>query len=202
MFSEWVRWILSWFGLDSLVELDATLLLVGLDNAGKTTILNLLKYDRLAAHAPTMHPTMEEMTVQGINFKAWDLGGHEQARRVWKEYYATADGIVFVCDTTDRERFAEARQQLNHVLIDENVHDVPILVLGNKIDVGGAATEGELREALNLARDQPSTDTTIRQHIRPIDVFMCSAKERYGFKEAFEKFAHNIRLLSSLRQHR
>lgn len=140
-----VNWFYSVLNYLGLYNKNAKILFLGLDNAGKTTLMHMLKDERLAQHPPTQHPTSEELQLAGINFKAFDLGGHEIARRIWKEYYAKVDAVVFLVDSNDRDRFPEAKRELDSLLSDDGLANVPFLVLGNKIDIPTASSEDELR---------------------------------------------------------
>lgn len=91
------------------------------------------------------------MIIGKIRFKTFDLGGHEPARKLWRDYFASGvDGVVFLVDAVDRERFPEAKRELDALLISEELSNVPFLVLGNKIDLGRAASEEDLRYQLGL----------------------------------------------------
>merc|ERR1719399_2442847 len=105
--------------------------------------------------------------IKNIRFKTFDLGGHETARRIWKDYFASIDGIIFLVDAADRTRFAEAKEELGGLLEDQALANVPFVVLGNKIDIPTAASEEELRQYLGLyahmtyGRDKKAGDSSV-----------------------------------------
>merc|ERR1719272_526818 len=113
--TRWFENVLSLFGWG---RKDAKICFLGCDNAGKTTLLQVLKSGTLSTNPPTIHPTQEELVIGRTHFRTFDLGGHETARRIWKDYYASVDSIIFLVDAADRTRFAEAREELQHLLED------------------------------------------------------------------------------------
>ena len=178
-----------------LYSKDAKIIFLGLDNAGKTTLLMMLKEGRVQTFEPTLHPGVDELRMGNINFKTYDLGGHETARRLWKDYFPIVDGVVFIVDAIDRSRFVEAKKELNGLLQTEALQDVPILILGNKIDHPTAASEEELYYALGLVDNdiklygkdttnvvQGTTDNDVR---RPVELFMCSVVRKCGYGDGF-----------------
>ena len=173
--------ILSWLGL---FQKNAKIVFMGLDNAGKTTLLHMLTHDKMTQSPPTFHPGSEEFTVGNCKIKAFDLGGHETARKVWDNYHSTADAVIYLIDTADRERFQEAKIELDKLLAIEGMQNTPFLILGNKIDISGAASEQELRHLMGLHQTTGKTtfnvgkDTGVRRVGRRPPRAIASARAR------------------------
>lgn len=188
---KWFYDILNYLGFGSK---KARILFLGLDNAGKSTLLGVLGTGRLSVHEPTRHPQFEEMTVGNVHFQTHDLGGHAAARRLWKSYFLSVEGVVFLIDASDSKRFDESKKELDQLLECEDLAQVPFLILGNKIDLEGAISETELKKTFELT-DRVTGKTPSREKTtqRPLEVFNCSIVKRVGYIEGFQWLSKNIK---------
>jgi GTP-binding protein SAR1 len=187
----WIRSHLEFWGL---LRKNAQILFLGLDNAGKTTLLCRLKDDRMATHHPTTHPTSEEFQLGNLRLTTFDLGGHIQIRKIWTSYFPTADGIVFIVDASRKERLEEAQRELTSLLSCEQLMNTPILVLGNKIDVPSAIGEEQLVQSLGLSGQLTGkmTGSSFNKGTRPVEVYMCSVLCRQGYGEGLLWLSHYL----------
>eukprot|EP00161_Ancyromonas_sigmoides_P008677 TRINITY_DN2164_c0_g1_i2.p1 TRINITY_DN2164_c0_g1~~TRINITY_DN2164_c0_g1_i2.p1 ORF type:complete len:186 (+),score=61.52 TRINITY_DN2164_c0_g1_i2:216-773(+) len=162
-----------------LASKDATLVLLGLDNAGKTTLLYRLKNGAVRPFAPTQRANIEEVDVGALRLRAWDLGGHAQVRHLWRQYLSEADAVVFMVDSADTERIAEARRELQGLLAAGD-GAAPVAVLANKIDLEGAMTREVITRELGL-------DTFMLSNPgRAVQLFPCSLVRGVGFEQALK----------------
>ncbi|KAJ3641496.1 hypothetical protein Zmor_028003 [Zophobas morio] len=129
-----------------------------------------------------------------MRFTTFDLGGHTQARRVWKDYFPAVDAIVFLIDANDHDRLEESRTELVSLLTDETLSTCPVLILGNKIDLPEAASEDQLRMFYDLYGKTTGKGKVPRSELpaRPLELFMCSILKRQGYGEGFRWLAQYI----------
>ena len=130
-----------------------------------------------------------------VFFRVHDLGGHDVARELWAEYFTAVNAVVFLVDTNDRDRFAEAKAELDKLLSNDQLAGVPFLVLGNKIDIQRAASEVELRGALGITHyltGKSSKKSDLPVGSRAMELYMVSVIKRQGYREGFQWLANQI----------
>jgi len=126
------------------------ILMVGLDAAGKTTILYKLKLGEIVTTIPTIGFNVETVEYKNICFTVWDVGGQDKIRPLWRHYFQNTQGIIFVVDSNDRERIEEAREELHKMIGEEELSNSIILIFANKQDLPNAVSCSELTEKLQL----------------------------------------------------
>ena len=139
---------------------DVRILMVGLDAAGKTTILYQLKMGETVKTIPTIGFNVETLDYKGLNFTVWDVGGQYKIRVLWKHYYQNTDALIFVVDSNDRSRIDgddSAREELQKMLAEEELKDCCVLVMANKQDLNGALAPGEVTEKLQMGAPKGRT---------------------------------------------
>eukprot|EP00322_Chrysochromulina_rotalis_P020749 CAMPEP_0115848904 /NCGR_PEP_ID=MMETSP0287-20121206/11170_1 /TAXON_ID=412157 /ORGANISM="Chrysochromulina rotalis, Strain UIO044" /LENGTH=180 /DNA_ID=CAMNT_0003302847 /DNA_START=1485 /DNA_END=2027 /DNA_ORIENTATION=- len=129
---------------------DQRLLMVGLDAAGKTTILYKLKLGEVVTTIPTIGFNVETVGYKGISFTVWDVGGKDKIRPLYRHYYQNTSGVIFCVDANDRDRIGEVRSELHLMLNEDQLSEAPLLILANKQDLPRAMSTAELTETLDL----------------------------------------------------
>ena len=150
--------------------------MLGLDAAGKTTVLYALKLGEVLTTAPTIGFNVENVSYKNIEFQVWDIGGQDKLRALWNHYYENTHGIIFVVDSADSSRFDIAKKELQKLLEEDQLRDAKVLVLANKQDLPGAVTTSEVANKMGLAQH--------KKH--PWFVQGCSATKGDGIYEGLD----------------
>ncbi|CAL8344437.1 unnamed protein product [Merluccius merluccius] len=172
---------------------EVRVLLLGLDNAGKSTLLYKLKHNACVSTMPTIgfNVEMVEAKKRGIALTVWDVGGQRRMRQHWTSFHQDAAAVVFVVDSSDPRRLPEARRELGRTLRCGGDHHqqhplrgLPVVLLANKQDAAGALTVTEITERLDLAEVCGGRDWFIQP---------CSAATGFGLEEGFERVARLVK---------
>mmetsp|Transcript_113577 Transcript_113577/g.220225 ORF Transcript_113577/g.220225 Transcript_113577/m.220225 type:complete len:209 (-) Transcript_113577:193-819(-) len=126
------------------------ILMHGLDAAGKTTILYRMKLGKVVTTIPTIGFNVETLQHKNVTITAWDVGGRDKIRPLWRHYYQGTHAMIFVVDCNDKDRIDDAREELAKVLQEEELRDCVLLVFANKQDCPNAFTAEQLTDKLGL----------------------------------------------------
>lgn len=155
-----------------------TLVMVGLDNAGKTATVRGIQGENPEDVAPTVGFSKIDLTQGKFEVTIFDLGGGKRIRGIWKNYYSESYGVIFVVDSSDVERIEETKETMSEVLRHPRISGKPVLVLANKQDRDGALAEADIIE--NLALEKLVNENKCLCQIEP-----CSAV--LGYRKKFDK---------------
>ena len=129
---------------------EMRILMVGLDNAGKTTVLYKLKLGEVVTTIPTIGFNVETVEYKNISFTVWDVGGQTKIRPLWRHYFQNTQGLIFVVDSNDRDRIHETKDELHKMLNEDDLRDAVLLVFANKQDLPNAMNAAEITDKLGL----------------------------------------------------
>ncbi|KAK3950702.1 ADP-ribosylation factor family-domain-containing protein [Pseudoneurospora amorphoporcata] len=162
---------------------EVRVLMLGLDAAGKTTILYKLKLQDHVTTIPTVGFNVETVTLRNIKFNIWDVGGQDKIRPLWRHYYSGTQGLIFVVDSADHARIDEARVELHRIINDREMKDCLLLVFANKQDIAGAMTPAEVTEKLQLNK--------LKDRIYAVQPTI--AIDKAGLQEGFNWLSDNMK---------
>ena len=172
---SWIKKMFDWF-MSLFWKKNLEISVVGLQNAGKTTLMNAMSGDYDMDTMPTVGFNLRHMKKGNVNLNIWDLGGQKQFRESWEKYCRTSDVIIFVVDSADFANIDLARVELQQLLTWPSLEGIPLLILGNKNDLEHALTEEQLIEQMQLKK-------IIK---RKIAVYSISAKKRVNIDIAIK----------------
>jgi len=158
---------------------ELRILILGLDGAGKTTILYRLQVGEVVTTIPTIGFNVEQVTHKNLKFQMWDLGGQTSIRPYWRCYYSNTDAIIYVVDSADKDRVGISKQELVSMLEEEELKNAVLMILANKQDIPDCLSLADVHKALGLEN--------IRN--RTFQIFKTSATKGEGLDASMEWLA-------------
>jgi tripartite motif-containing protein 23 len=131
-------------------KIEMRVVTLGLDEAGKTSILFKLKQNEFVSTIPTIGFNVETLEFKNVKITLWDVGGQHKLRPLWKHYYLNTQAVIFVIDASDRDRLPEANGELVKLVSEKELKDACLLILANKQDVAGCASIEEITDQFSL----------------------------------------------------
>jgi|EP00769_Ergobibamus_cyprinoides_P000160 small GTP-binding protein len=129
---------------------ECQVLVIGLDAAGKTTIIQRLRQQKFVPTVPTVGFGIERLEMGTLTLQVWDVGGQDSIRPLWRHYYHNMQALVFVVDSADTDRMNEAAIELHAILEDPEMSGVPLLLYANKMDLPAAVDPATVTSLLRL----------------------------------------------------
>ncbi|CAD5122488.1 DgyrCDS10911 [Dimorphilus gyrociliatus] len=133
-------------------EKEVRILILGLDNAGKTTILKKFNGEDIDTISPTLGFNIKTLEHKGFKMNIWDVGGQKSLRSYWRNYFESTDGLIWVVDSADRRRMKDCKKELDDLLVEERLAGATLLVFANKQDLPGAMSGEEIKKELQLEK--------------------------------------------------
>ncbi|KAK8082922.1 hypothetical protein PG996_001703 [Apiospora saccharicola] len=133
-----------------LKDKEMRILMLGLDNAGKTTIVKRIVNEDVNTVSPTLGFIIKTVEYEGYKLNIWDVGGQKTLRSYWRNYFEKTDALIWVVDATDRLRIQDCREELHGLLQEERLSGACLLIFANKTDVQGCMDDNEILEGLQL----------------------------------------------------
>ncbi|KAL3995483.1 ADP-ribosylation factor-like protein 2 [Acanthocheilonema viteae] len=133
-----------------LKEKELRILVLGLDNGGKTTILKKLNGEEISEIAPTFGFNIKTLKYKDMKLNMWDVGGQKSLRSYWRNYFEQTDGVIWVVDSADIDRMDDCKRELSSLLVEERLAGASLLVLANKQDLSSSASSEEIEQLLGL----------------------------------------------------
>ncbi|KAN0028518.1 hypothetical protein ACTFIV_010363 [Dictyostelium citrinum] len=161
---------------------DTRILMIGLDGAGKSTLLYKLKLGDVVMTIPTIGFNVETIEYKNLSMTIFDVGGQNKLRALWKHYYYGSNAVIFVVDSTDRERIDEVKEEIDNLLIQNELKDAQLLIFANKQDMNNAMNTAEIVNSLNL-----NSIKDRKWYVQP-----CSALRSDGIYEGFDWVANSL----------